>query len=476
MACSRRGTSGVLSVFILVGAFLSAVFVIDPFLGVILGVGLLGMVLAVEPRNRLPLVVLGWMATFGYSAELSAVKFAFIGFCVVVAGLSTLECYRFSAGTPRGFIRAAMTVAGAIGVVSLLAWVVGVIGGANPVDASRDSAAYLLFAVTIPVAVEAGVVLRRQTLVRLIVACGLLSALSFFVTNTSARGVNQFSAFTPWLGSLLLAIPVASMAFARAVYSRGLSRALWWSCFLFVTGLVLASGTRTGLILLAPAAVVSVVPATHHARRSTAIALLTASIAGIYLSLVTVFSRLVDPDFIAKRLGFLLDFSIDAFVADRSAQWRVERYYRALSYFKGQPVLGKGFGTITAYERLDETQAVSFYLDTPLLVPAKFGIVGTVALAVCVFVLAHVSLGWCSHKEVSVDQLAILGFMAGTVAALPLSAVLEDKGYVLGLCLVLALGISVRPKNEGCENNVLGPNKMDAARRVRERRPWTTAK
>lgn len=448
---------------VLTGVVFSAIFVLDPFLGVGLGVGGLAVVLAIEPKRRLAMVVVGWMATFGYSADLSAAKFAFVGFGAIVGIMSTVNLSRMSMVGKRGPIPAVMGVACALGVVSFVAYAVGVAGGADPIDAGRDSAVYVLFSVTIPIAVEAGFVLRRTTIVRLIVACGLLSAISFFVTNTSARGVNEFTAFTPWLGSLLLVIPAASIAFAQALYSRGLVRVLWLFCFLLITGLVLASGTRTGLVLFATALTMCLVPATNHSRRTAAVAMLTVSMGAIYVSLVTIVSRFVDGDFIAKRLGFLLDFNIDRLTVDQSALARFERYDRALSYFQGQPLLGKGFGTITAYERVDADQAVSFYLDTPLLIPAKFGVVGTGIVVVCVLILAHTSVDWRKGTRLTVDQLIVVGFIAASLAALPLSAVLEDKGYILGLCLVLAFGLAGRRKLGESGREVFGPRVDDAA-------------
>jgi O-antigen ligase len=144
-----------------------------------------------------------------------------------------------------------------------------------------------------------------------------------------------------------------------------------------------------------------------------------------------------------EALGSRLDLieitgtSSDASYVERSRQTKV-----AWETFQANPVLGAGPGTTFVWERINGVITASFTMDTPLTFLAKFGLVGILAVLVIVSRYWRFTRSLVRDGGPTVEKLALVGYLAVAVAIIPANSPLEDKGFSLGLMLLLALALS----------------------------------
>jgi hypothetical protein len=124
---------------------------------------------------------------------------------------------------------------------------------------------------------------------------------------------------------------------------------------------------------------------------------------------------------------------------DGSIRERVTQYDVAWQLFGSSPLVGVGLGHAFEWTRIDGTVRRDFTADTPLVVPAKLGILGLSWLAAFVaawviFVRRHVRI-----LGPTLAALALAGW-GGILLALAWSgAAVEDKGFSFALMMLLAL-------------------------------------
>ena len=126
--------------------------------------------------------------------------------------------------------------------------------------------------------------------------------------------------------------------------------------------------------------------------------------------------------------------------ADGSVRERLTQYGVAWDLFTRNPVLGTGLGYSFVWTRFDGSTYSDFTADTPLVFPAKLGILGIAWLVV----LAMVWIGFLRRLR-RVGGTSIVGLAMATWAVLIVTFIwagfmVEDKGFSLALMLMLALG------------------------------------
>jgi O-antigen ligase len=125
--------------------------------------------------------------------------------------------------------------------------------------------------------------------------------------------------------------------------------------------------------------------------------------------------------------------------SDASYRLRANEWHAAWQTFKAHPILGVGPGYAFTWNCSDSgctTGTASGYnLDSPLTFPAKFGLLGLVALAVVVYSLVRFLA--VRRKTAEHDAwLALAWYLVFAAAQLPFGWPFEAKDFTLGLLLL----------------------------------------
>jgi O-antigen ligase len=272
----------------------------------------------------------------------------------------------------------------------------------------------------------------------LLVVGGVLSALSLIVQWLGQRGIVSTTVrlhvlpglFLPGALALFLAARTGSVSRHRVWHAVG---ALAIPLSLFLTG------TRQALLLLVCVSVVLVIRSEEKRRLlfgiGAAVAVVTIAVAALialghsgHPGLAKLSHRITSiPHTIAHPNS------------DASYQVRANEWHAAWQTFKAHPILGVGPGyaftwNCSAGGCITGT-ASGYNLDSPLTFPAKFGLLGLVALVAVVYSLVHFLR--VRQKTADYDTwLALTWYLVFVAVALPFGWPFEAKDFTLGLLLL----------------------------------------
>jgi hypothetical protein len=411
---------------------------------------------------RVAFVLFGGMFALQSSQDLDSSKVVYLvgGVVCLVAALGAVWRRRDSAPVRRARIWLACSCA----LITLLAlsFVVARTNGTPIMDWLRDVASYALFAAVPVFALDAEGSTPRRIIIIALVAIGLLGGISWAIEWLDRRHIVELSIARLLFPSAYL--PATLYVFAVAAGLVDARRRPVWLLIAGVTlALFLVTGTRSSLLLLsAPIGMVVFLGWTHL--RSSVIAVV--SHAAVAAALVLTFQlALVIPDSAPPAVdpvaseagatpapGVVTDRfgSIPSLVgspgSDPSMRERVAQYRAAWELFASSPIIGVGPGHAIEWTNVSGQLESGFVADTPLVMPAKFGLVGVALFAA--FGLAY----WKSVRSVlysdrrSPITLAFIGYGVWTIVTLPLGFLVEDKGASLGLILLVALAYGQRAK------------------------------
>jgi hypothetical protein len=441
---------------------------------------------------RLLVVVVGGLLVFQSTQGLATVKLVYLATATVAfllscrAVLDLRERPMFAAARP--WLIASLVLFALI-AISLP---VALMHGTQISDWLRDAATYGLFAAAPIFALDAAASMRFRLVLRLAVAVAGLGALSFAIYWISLRNLavlpfDQLVLPTSSLPTTLFLIS-SSAAF---VYRR--HRISWMVLGGIALGLFLVAGTRSALFLLVALPVFLVVAGGPLRARALVASLGVGVVAGVFvLTINTAFviaGREVAPPIdvagpnamvgstvaqspgsgggtlggsaqpgvtsvapaeptptprqapnpdanIVQRLQeFLASPARDGSVRERAAQYVV-----AWDLFASSPMVGVGLGHQFAWTRIDGTVYSDFTADTPLILPAKLGILGLTWIMVLAVVWIRFVLRLRRTAGGTVPGLAMAGWAAILVALAWAVFTVEDKGFSFALMFLLALG------------------------------------
>lgn len=410
-----------------------------------------GVIFVSSAQARFMAFVIGGLAVFGVVGGINTPKLGYLAAMAVAAGVSLLAPPVLSVLANGGSTRSQLKLlpydplekslragAGFFLGAALFAALVGLANGASPVDVSRDGVTYVMLGLAVPVGMNAARGFSPRAIRRIIFVATAISSVSFMVKTSSLRGVSHIPAAHLLLGSIALVSIGVAVALSRAISNR--HEAFAWLQPAALIGPILLSGTRTGLALFA-AIFSGFANGGYRIGRVMRLAVILAFLAVILVYALSSFgSRFVDSSFLSSRVSSISTILSSGISSDKSGVSRQGQYDFASAYFHQSPILGQGFGMISEKGGVRDSTSVSYYLDTPLLYLAKFGLVGTgMLLAGIVSILrapwrtALVGDGGRESRAVCVGLGAIL------IASLPLSAVTEDKGFMMALGMLAAL-------------------------------------
>jgi hypothetical protein len=414
--------------------------------------------LAFDGRFRLAFVLFGGMLALQSSPTLDATKIAYLvgtALCLAAA-LAALWGARRSLAVGRGapWIAASAALAMLIAVSFLVARG----NGTSITDWLRDVAAYGLFAAVPVLALDGQASTSRKVVVGMLVVAGLLGGFSWAIEWLGRRQILElpFSRLVFPSGQL----PGLLYLFALAMALTASRRLVAW---VMVAGLILSlflvTGTRSSLLLLiGPLAMAALA---GWARMRTSIWTIV-SHGAVAATLVVAFQIALAlpvalrpgpttgepgssgsaapsvPSVLGDRLGSIPG-ALQNPASDQSLRERVAQYRAAWALFISSPILGVGPGHSIDWVDSSGQPRTGFTADTPLVLPAKFGVVGILVLSGAAVAYGLTVRTALRRDRQSVVTLTLVGYGAWTVVSLPLGFPVEDKGASLALMLLLAL-------------------------------------
>jgi hypothetical protein len=309
--------------------------------------------------------------------------------------------------------------------------------GVQRTDWLRDTAPYVFFGLTPIFALDAQAALSRKALVRLLVIAGSIATVSFSTHWLEARNIAQFPFERFALSSFFF--PAALFAYSMAASLHERTQRVWWLALAAgVFALSVVTGTRSTLLFIViPIVVVFGARRNVSARFAKLIVVAPISLlligAGAY---AVVAATHASTTIISKRISVLKETgtSADGSYLDRQAQT-----HAAERPFFAHPVLGTGPGTTFQWTVTNGGHRSAFIIDSPLDFPAKFGAAGLLVLAMILLSYGSFLRAAFRGNHPRTETLALAGYAALALANGVLTNTLEDKGFTLGLLLLLAL-------------------------------------
>ncbi len=427
-------------------------------------------------RLRLPFVVFGGMVAFQSSPDFDATKIAYlIGTVVCLLGALAAE-WRIRRSHEVALLAPWFGFAFALVILIGVSFGVSRIGGISITDWFRDVAAYGLFAAVPVFALDGYASLPRKALIGMLVIAGLLGGLSWAVEWLARRDILDLPfarlAFpSPQLPGLLY-------VFAIAVALTPGRRGRWAVLAGVVLALFLITGTRSSLLFLVGPVAMVVLAGRDRIRASlrplASHAIVAAGAVLVFQIALTVAiapapggsqpgAPSLDPastpgsGVLGDRFGSLPDL-VGNPGSDSSIRERIAQYRAAWGLFASSPIVGVGPGhsidwiDVSGYPRSDYTA------DTPLVLPAKFGLLGLLVFVGFAVAYGSVARTAVRRNRRSAISLTLVGYGVLMIIGLPLGFFVEDKGTSLALILLLALTLAAlrAPGNDQLETQIEG--------------------
>ncbi len=414
-------------------------YVNKPALAVLPALLLLLLPLILSARVRFGVVVFGALFVFQSSEELSNTKLMYLFALGVSFGAALIRLPRLVA-TPAFDDLAPMLRASVVTFALVLASLpVSVFNDVPQKAWLRDVAPYVMVACAPVFAIDAQASMSTRILRRLLVLGGMLGALGFTIQWLTNRNIADLSLISIGLPTLLLASTV--FAYGIAVLLHGHRRRLLWAALTsFVFAMLLSTGTRIAFILLA--APLAIVVGSQHRRTQRTVRLVFA--APLIALLVFLGAQTVlrvtnaDREALAGRTSLL--FATGDARKDQSYIERLAQNAASWEAFRSSPIVGIGPGKPIIWTNAINEVRISPSVDSPVSFLAKFGFIGLVAAAfLIVGLIATVRSFRARTRTPTVIQLTLIGFLAVIAAWSILQNPYEDKGFAIGLTLLLAV-------------------------------------
>jgi hypothetical protein len=387
---------------------------------------------------RVLVVVFGGLVVLQTSQTLDAPKIAYLAAVSIAFAAAlphALQELRGSGRSAKGLV-----IAGAaFGAMTALSFPVSLSRGDDLTTWVRGAAPFFLFATAPVFALDAAASVPRRWLGALLLVAGALATASYAVEWIGRRGLlSQLLVDRIVLPSIMLPAALFAMAIAVTLGTHRL-RPLWAGLAGIVLLTMLLTGSRTNLVLLA--ALPSVYLAARGGVSARAIRLALTSVVIVALTGVgllfvgelggfaggTVQTRL------ASVATILSDPASDASYVDRAAQTAA-----AYNDWAKSPLLGTGPAHQVVWTGADGSSRLTLVIDSPLLYPMQFGLLGIV-------LLVSALLAWIGFIRATTDPVAratLAGTWGVSVALSILVSPLEDKGFTFALLLALAFALA----------------------------------
>lgn len=390
--------------------------------------------------GRMLMLCFGILVMFGSSAFSAPVRslftiMLFIGLPLAV--LSIFQRARSSAINLRGYW-VPILILFAVPFFSLF---VAALYSTDLVMWIRDATTFVLIPVSVVYGLDAGMAVRSITLQRIFGLVGLIGGLGYLLTWLAFRGQVQIPGGVPLLSSSMLVVPVISMYMALYFTSSSRRRYMWAAIAAMLVLLLAGAGGRSALIYLGATLLVAVAVATRARGGLPRLAMLFAVAAIVVSGFYRIYSSFVGPQFLSGRFDWFAEASWEAVTEDASGQDRVRAYSIMWNSFLEKPLLGNGFGY--NYPAVSATGIELFTLDSPFVYLAKFGLLGA---TVVLLSIAGIVAATFNQAKRGPHRLRVVLMNASAIAAwvaiLPSGAPTEQKGFGIGLAVLVAMSVA----------------------------------
>jgi hypothetical protein len=406
--------------------------------------GFLGLLAVLQSTSfRMWAIIVGALVTF--QSQSGALKLGYLGLALVCVAVAFRDLAQDQQGSLilhefRPYLLASLGVAGYFA----LSIVIAVGNGNSLLNWARDSSAYL-FALALPIiGLQAGLALRRRTALTVFVAAGLVSTVSFvlqWLTNRELLEVGRVAYGDNFLSGALFCLCLAYGAGGRHPLLGQLAAA---SCL----GSLVLTGNRSLVVLLLAFAGVGGVRRRLRMPIGTAFRSLVLFAVGIAAVLMVSFQFIPgERDLLAQRVSAAQTYVQTG--EDQSARSRSIQAGLAREQFKKSPIFGTGPGHVYVdpyyipnVSDPKKGRRDSLSLDTPLVIPAKLGLVGTMLLIAWAASIAVSVRNRLRTRPTTVVENAMRGFAVIAIAFIPFGVTLEQKGFALTLMLFACILIS----------------------------------
>lgn len=437
---AQTGRAVALAAVLMGAAVAGALVAISPIVVLVVCVATVAAVATTSAGARFVIVVAGGLFVIGTSDQLDAPKSAYLAWVALSSVLAIARLVkdreqRRAADNPPLLI-VAVALAGAI-ALSLL---VALSAGTPLIDSLRDAAPYGLLAVAPLLAWDGARSRMGPHMEAITVAAGLIATTGFAIVFLGRRGIADLPLASFGSASAMLSALVLVVAMA-ALLSRRSRRLLWAILAAIVVALLFATGTRSVLALLVGPAVMVLAGANRVTRfaRLAGAALVIGGLALTFLLLAGQ-SSIIDVVRLTDRLGLLVSLGSD-FSADQSLMERLTQVGVASSTFAQSPIVGVGLGYRFEWTRFGGESFPSYTIDTSLSLAAKFGLIGVGLFGIATLAMSSFYRR-VRHRLPEHVRLSFVGFAAVSMAMLPLGNPLEDKGFGLAVCLLVAWALA----------------------------------
>lgn len=424
---------------------------------------LLVVPLLASPKFRLVFVIFGGLATLQTSEGLTLPKIGYlVGVCLIL-GMAVHESNsRKIFRLEQEFKRVANTFR-VFSIAVACSALVAAINGVTVGNILRDAAPYLLFAFTPILALHFYANMRPKVIQLIFILAGLLGSVSFAAEWLSRRNLIDMNIERFMLPSLLLPAAMFCYAVSAALLSRR-NRALWTLLVTISGSLLLITGTRSALLLLTVVPFVALW--TQGSKIKKIGKLIGLSCIGIVLvvSSTLLLANVIDVNVSRVTERFLsIGDAVQSPGSDYSYSERVIQTRIAWSAFVASPAFGSGLGQTFEWQSPWRASATSFNIDSPLVFPAKFGLLGVAAMtAIAIGLVAFMAKSkW--DERLTVPHVASWAYLLFIGELMFLISPFEDKGLSFGLLflftLLLAKPYELEPGVVECVSVVRGTSR-----------------
>ena len=336
----------------------------------------------------------------------------------------------------------------------------------------RDAATYGLLAASPVFGLDAAASMRSVLLRALLLGTAALGTLSFAIYWITARDLAALPIDRLVLPTASLPTLLFVVSLAAAVVDRR-HRLAWIATGGVVLGVLLFTGSRSAILYGVAFPVVMIIAGRSMLARSAvasagigvAAVAFVVLVQGAFAIPVSQSPAAVDPgapaasaeqpagplptpslptprpalnpdaSVIARIRALLADPARDPSIRERLSQYSV-----AWDLFASSPIVGTGLGQEFVWTRVDGTVRRDFTADTPLILPAKLGVLGIAWLMLFAFVWIDFVRKVRQVAGLTIPGLAMTAWGAILVVLSWGSFNPEDKGFSLGLMFALSLG------------------------------------
>lgn len=394
--------------------------------------------LCVSPSVRFSFLVIGGLISLSSSNQLNLVKDVYLAGVTVAVGAAIVASFKWHRRRQSHALAPLLVGSCAVLTVAVVSLPVAISAGNGFAPWLRDVAPYLLFAIAPLFVIDFEAHASRSYATGLFLVAATLSGISFGLQILQQRHVEGLPLSHLTFASLLFPAALFSFAIARW-FRRGARSLLWLAISLILLLMLLATGTRSILVLLVAPCILAWASRGQGLVVWTRLGLLVAPLIVLFLLAASLghYAGRSESALIARlesAPGSLLKAGSDWSLVERANETSV-----AWQAFQQRPIVGFGPGHTFFWRTAYHTTRSGFDIDTPLSFLAKFGLTGVLALLAVGYGLVSLLRGsWSSSGGLA--RTALLGYLGICCVSWTLFVPLEDKGVSFGFAFILLLG------------------------------------